>query len=404
MVKTLIMLVGNADSPFVINEMPYISSAFDVIHIFAYNTKGNSQVKCKLPKNVIVHHVNVCKGWQRIVKYIPRGLNNAVPDLKIHTFNPRRLLASLYARGRSEAVYRFMLQTLDAEKIECSNGVIYSYWFTDQAIVAWRLAEELNSRGGHFKSYSRAHGYDLYWERNCAGFLPFQDVSLKHLDLVCPCSECGAKYLRDKYKGFAHKIEVARLGTRDYGLAPVPDSQKVFATCCIFQPLKRMPLFAEAFCSLWEKDKELRWYCIGDGPDFEKTKEIVAFHKAEAAVSFLGSVNNSELMEFYKRTPISYVVNVSTTEGVPVTVMEALSFGIPVLATDVGGTGELVSGQCGKLMNADIGVAGLEHELQEAIALDDAQYAKKRQCARRTWEALASAEKNYREWGCVLSR
>lgn len=401
MEKTLIMLVGNVDSPFVINEIPYICSVFDIVHIFAYNTKDDSQIKCKLPENVAVYHINVCQGWRRLVKYILLGLRRTADDLKIMTLWPRRVIASLYARGRAETVYKFVLSTIEREKIECREGAVYSYWFTDQAIVAWRLAEKLNSYGGRFKSFSRAHGYDLYWEMNGARYLPFQDVSLRHLDGVFPCSEYGVKYLKNKYPECVSKINVARLGTWDFGLAIPPSTQNIFATCCTFEPLKRMPLFAEAFCELWKRDKTACWYCIGGGKDFEKTKEIVHANGADDAVYFMGVTENPRLMEFYKRTPISYFVNVSISEGVPVSIMEALSFGIPIIATNVGGTGELVSASCGILIEAELDLNFLVNVLRAAIY--DPQYSEKRIQARKIWEAKASAEKNYHKWSSKLS-
>ncbi|NJK95527.1 MAG: glycosyltransferase [Bacteroidales bacterium] len=50
-------------------------------------------------------------------------------------------------------------------------------------------------------------------------------------------------------------------------------------------------------------------------------------------------------------------LNTSLSEGVPVSVMEALSFGLPVIATDVGGTGELINDEVGMLINPEISPA-----------------------------------------------
>ena len=47
-------------------------------------------------------------------------------------------------------------------------------------------------------------------------------------------------------------------------------------------------------------------------------------------------------------------MNVSESEGIPVSIMEASSFGIPVIATNVGGVGEIVeNGYNGLLLNKD---------------------------------------------------
>lgn len=56
-----------------------------------------------------------------------------------------------------------------------------------------------------------------------------------------------------------------------------------------------------------------------------------------------GNVENGKLMEEYCRIPYDFFVNVSSSEGVPVSIMEALSFGIPCIATEVGGTEEIIT-------------------------------------------------------------
>jgi glycosyltransferase involved in cell wall biosynthesis len=61
-------------------------------------------------------------------------------------------------------------------------------------------------------------------------------------------------------------------------------------------------------------------------------------------------VTHDAVRDFYLTQPVDVFVNASTTEGVPVSIMEAMSFGVPVVATDVGGTGELVNSRNGALL------------------------------------------------------
>ena len=57
-----------------------------------------------------------------------------------------------------------------------------------------------------------------------------------------------------------------------------------------------------------------------------------------------------EIFEFYKETPIDLFISLSEAEGVPVSMMEAISFGIPILSTDVGGCREIVMEETGILI------------------------------------------------------
>jgi glycosyltransferase involved in cell wall biosynthesis len=66
------------------------------------------------------------------------------------------------------------------------------------------------------------------------------------------------------------------------------------------------------------------------------------------SVRFLGAVSHSELLKIYREGAVSAVVLASIDlgngfhEGIPVALMEAMSYGIPVVATATGGTAELV--------------------------------------------------------------
>ncbi|NCO54621.1 MAG: glycosyltransferase, partial [Bacteroidetes bacterium] len=50
---------------------------------------------------------------------------------------------------------------------------------------------------------------------------------------------------------------------------------------------------------------------------------------------------------------VDLFINVSESEGIPVSIMEALSAGIPVIATNVGGTNEIVNNDVGFLIDKE---------------------------------------------------
>jgi len=48
---------------------------------------------------------------------------------------------------------------------------------------------------------------------------------------------------------------------------------------------------------------------------------------------------HNDVLNYYASNPVDVFINTSSSEGLPVSIMEAMSFGIPVIATNVGGTG-----------------------------------------------------------------
>ena len=181
-------------------------------------------------------------------------------------------------------------------------------------------------------------------------------------------------------------------------MADFSGDEKVLVTCCNLEPLKRMPLFAEAFCKISEDIPECKWVCIGSGEDYDKIKAIIFDANLEEKVTLAGRMPNREVLEFYKNNPVTFFCNVSTSEGLPVSVMEAFSFGIPVLATDVGGTSELVNHENGLLLSPDITAEDVAKALKMLLSCDKGTYLKMRKAARSKWETDVSAEKNYKEF------
>ena len=55
-----------------------------------------------------------------------------------------------------------------------------------------------------------------------------------------------------------------------------------------------------------------------------------------------GHLDNNEIFNMYKNNSYDYFITLSESEGLPVSIMEAISCGIPVIATAVGGITEIV--------------------------------------------------------------
>ncbi len=88
-------------------------------------------------------------------------------------------------------------------------------------------------------------------------------------------------------------------------------------------------------------------------------------------------------------------MNVSESEGVPVSIMEAQSFGIPVIATNVGGTPEIVNEENGHLLTANPTANEIASSFYD-VAFNKEKWKNKRKLSHKNWEENFNAEKNYR--------
>jgi len=104
-----------------------------------------------------------------------------------------------------------------------------------------------------------------------------------------------------------------------------------------------------------DADLRLRVELAGGGPLEDRLRQEVHGAGLNALVSFLGNVPHDELLARYAAGEVDAVLLPSSTsgpddEGVPVSLIEAMAHGIPVIATASGGTPELVDDQTGILI------------------------------------------------------
>ncbi len=269
-----------------------------------------------------------------------------------------------------------------------SSDAIYSYWANTTAYLLAELRAEAGTRSLRQPLVTRAHGYDLWPERSGMKRLPFQSAVIESCDRVCPCSERGAQYLRAEYPAYAGKIKAHHLGViPQQGIAAVSsDNVLRLVTCSQLVPVKRVHLFAEAFSQL---RRPASWTHFGDGPEGARLRERCAHLPGHLRVEFRGAVPNETILDFYRTQPVDLVANTSESEGIPVSIMEAFSFGVPVVATDVGGVSELVRPGMGRLMAADFRVEELTACLEEHT---NESYERKRI---QEWQRQAFSTANY---------
>ena len=84
------------------------------------------------------------------------------------------------------------------------------------------------------------------------------------------------------------------------------------------------------------------WTHIGEGNLKAKIEKYCSELIPQSNFKFLGQLTNAEVIDYYLSNNIDLFINTSSYEGIPVSIMEAQSFGVPVIATDVGGNTESV--------------------------------------------------------------
>lgn len=372
---------------FLDTEARYLAEVFDEIHVFPlYAVTSTTRT---IPPHFILHPVALKKDTKQKAYLLFRGIFSSAPlwtlvkcffEERAYHFN--RIWNFMTALLTFRAAYP-ILRDYHITK----DDIVYSYWGDKWALCLPFLKQSTGCR-----TIARFHGSDLY-DYAKKGYIPFRKLLLSHLDSVCPISNNGKEYLLSRYQQYIKgSCDVFRLGVVSSGINPSEKSKSFhILSCSNAIPLKRLNLIAD---SLKHVDFPIHWTHIGDGPTLNQVKKISTQLPKNVSVDFLGRMPNNMIMNLYVSTHIDLFVNVSTSEGVPVSIMEALSAGIPILATNVGGTGELVNEMIGKLVDANL----TEQDLARVITdlYHDQDLNQKRINARKQWETLCSADVNYK--------
>jgi glycosyltransferase involved in cell wall biosynthesis len=113
-----------------------------------------------------------------------------------------------------------------------------------------------------------------------------------------------------------------------------------------FSEPKNQRLLIKAIDNL-ECSNDFEVCLVGDGPLLESCRELAAERGLLDKVKFLGA--RKDIPELLSRAHI--FVLTSNWEGFPITILEAMRAGLPVIASDVGGVGEaVVDGKTGFLI------------------------------------------------------
>ncbi len=103
---------------------------------------------------------------------------------------------------------------------------------------------------------------------------------------------------------------------------------------------------------------------IGDGPDRDAVRRLVA--KLDLSERVVLDTDNLEPGRQLHRADI--YVSCSRWEGLPLSVIEALRTGLPVVATDVGGVGELVDPGVNGFLHARDDMQGIRASIEKLVA------------------------------------
>ena len=391
---------AGAEQTFIGRELPYLAKYFDKVILIPKKLEGKL---LQVPDN---DNIETNEEFATIIK--KKSLNGVVrrallsslfyqdiishPEILIHITMLARLLRFV---GEAELLRQWLESWIEENQINYKNTLFYSFWF-DQLAMGIGLLKE---RFPDLNLISRAHGYDIYEERYNPPYWPCRQKALEKLDKLFLASEDARSYMMERYPKHSSLYETAHLGVQDSGFTSSASQDGVFriVSCSSLVPLKRIDLLIRGIGRAAQMcpNQKFHWRHFGDGPARKSLQEELKLFPQNAEGYLDGYVPIEQIMNYYRENPVDVIVNVSESEGgSPVSIMEALSCGIPAIATAVGGNPEIVSGQNGILLNADPSPDDVAEALLEMLDNPE-ETARKRAASRTVWQEEYDAARNF---------
>jgi glycosyltransferase involved in cell wall biosynthesis len=128
-----------------------------------------------------------------------------------------------------------------------------------------------------------------------------------------------------------------------------PPGTSIVGTVSRLSPEKRVDVFLRVAARLAERRSDVRFVVLGDGPDREALVQQARRLGIGPKVHFLGQVTDPRPVY----AGLTVLLHTADSEGTPLALLEAMSLGVAVVATAVGGVPDLLGhGERGRLASA----------------------------------------------------
>ena len=128
------------------------------------------------------------------------------------------------------------------------------------------------------------------------------------------------------------------------------------------------------------KNRNIKFIIAGTGKEEYKLKEKAKLYKLENCIDFVGWVNGKEKEKLLKESQV--FVLPSYNEGLPVAILEAMAYGIPVISTNVGSIEEVVNNDNGFIIKPG-SINDLAYSI-EKLTENEEKWNKKSNLSRKT--------------------
>ncbi len=360
-VSNNVILPGEKQNPFFLQEKKWLLErfgAFDVVcskGVYLCDKDGSLCSSMKLSR------------WGKIRALFAGALDPEVYKELAHmqrdkAVTVRNVLKLFRFVTDAARIRRFLKKSLGKDSVD--DVILYSFWMSYDAYAVAKIKKQYSQ----VYALCRAHSYEVQLEKNICNPYLMKDYICSHLDKIAFISQDSLNSFYGYFPKRPDNICVQYLGSSAASQSAIKREKKEILTvlsCSLIVPVKQLDWIIQALKD-WDCEK-IHWIHIGDGPEGEKIKALAKENLATnplVSYEFVGYMDNNLVHDQLCRSDIDVFLNTSSVEGVPVSIMEAMSAGLPIIAPNVCGIPELVKEDNGILFKLSDGVQGLKNALE----------------------------------------
>jgi colanic acid/amylovoran biosynthesis glycosyltransferase len=393
--------------PFLEDELVVIASRFEKIYLIIPEPfkADKTQVKFHIPTNAEIVELQIqASGLNKLMAASAwfssswRLERNYIKKVYRQKFNVLHLKLMLSYEAFANLFEERMNQLIKEHAHPENQIVLYTYWLTN---ASYGLSK-LKKRIPQLHIVSRSHRWDCFFYVNPGNYLPFRPSMVATLDGIYPISDAGTNYLRNQLPGTEiSKIQTSRLGVfleeTKPNLSKKPNHLRILSIAFISQ-VKRIDRIIDALAII--ENCTIEWTHIGSSPNmndpiFEMARQKLSSQN-HIQYHFAGEQSKEQVYNHLRSNSSDVLLCTSESEGIPVSMMEAIGFGLPIISVDVGGIAELViDGENGELMDADASSSEIAAVIEKWARLDENEFEILSSKAYSNYLKYFSAPKNY---------
>lgn len=403
---------GDGEASFLEPELPYLKEFFDITIISVSVQDDRTCVTD--PEIKVIHHDRHASAVRKLIAcagyfFCAEGWREIKDILSLKSRKGPAFWDSILSFGEARRFERFLRKNhIIDDTDEC---LVYTYWYFFATLGL------INAYGDNDKVriITRAHRCDLYDDAREGKRQPFKRYMNSRIDRIVFIAEHGRKYFLERYSDQAQMLEqkcsLYRLGvkrepdhlTDEKAKSGNPGDGRLacetfdLVSCSLINERKRVDLIIRALAGI--NDVKINWTHFGDGPCNEEIRALAAKllgPKDNIEYDFKGNVDTAIIKRFYSENRVDAFVTTSSSEGCPVSVQEAMAYGIPIIGTAVGDIPYMIRGN-GILLSSDPSVKEVQSAIEKIAGEDKESVSKMRDASVSVWSEDYDSDRNF---GC----